>query len=111
MPVDYFGYEDLADVIASRPSHSLIVVTNYDNVESLLELVSPHVKNISWIKLGISHKEFHFKASLMNSTHFSPSSFNLGIEPLDEEAFGYLEWLEQQALRELTEITNWSNAA
>ena len=111
MPVDYYGYEDLVEVVKSCPSHSLTIVTYYDSVEHLLELVSPHVKNLSWIKLGITHKEFRFKASLLNSTHFASSSFEEGVEPLDEEAFEYLEWLEEQALSELTEIKNWSNAA
>ena len=109
MPVDYYGYEDLVEVVKSCPSHSLTIVTYYDSVEPLLELVSPHIKNLSWIKLGVSHDEFRFKASLMNSAHFAPSSFMQGIEPLDEEAFEYLEWLEEQALSELTEIWNWSN--
>ena len=111
MPVDYFGYEDLVEVIQSCPSHSLAIVTYYDSVEFLLELVRPHVKNLSWIKLGITHQEFRFKASLMNSTHFATSGFVQGIESLDEEAFEYLEWLEEQALSELTEIQNWSIAA
>ena len=111
MPVDYFGYEDLAEVVQSCPSHSLTIVTYYDGVEPLLELVRPHVKSLSWIKLGITHKEFRFKASLLNSTHFAPTSFVQPIEPLDEEAFEYLEWLEEEALTELTEIWNWSNAA
>ena len=111
MPVDYFGYEDLVEVVQSCPSHSLTIVTYYDGVEPLLELVRPHVKSLSWIKLGITHKEFRFKASLLNSTHFAPSSLEQGIEPLDEEAFEYLEWLEEQALSELTEIWNWTSAA
>ena len=111
MPIDYFGYEDLAMVVQSCPSHSLTIVTYYDSVEPLLELVRPHVKNLSWIKLGLSHKELRFKAALMNSTHFASSSFEQGIEPLDEEAFEYLEWLEEHALSELTEVRNWSNAA
>ena len=111
MPMDYFGYEDLVEVIQSCPSHSLTIVTYYDSVEPLLELVRPHVKNLSWIKLGITHKEFRFKASLMNSTHFASSSFEQGVEPLNEEAFEYLEWLEEQALSELTEIRNWTHAA
>ena len=111
MPVDYFGYEDLVEVVKSYPSHSLTLITYYDGLEPLLELVHPHVKNLSWLKLGITHKEFRFKASLMNSTHFASSSFEQGVVPLDEEAFEYLEWLEEQALSELTEIRNWSNAA
>ena len=111
MPIDYFGYEDLVEVIQSCPSHSLAIVTYYDSVEFLLELVRPHVKNLSWIKLGITHLEFRFKASLMNSTHFAASGFVQGIESLDEEAFEYLEWFEEQALIELTEIQNWSIAA
>ena len=111
MPIDYFGYEDLVDVVYSCPSHSLTIVTNYESVEPLLELVRPHVKNLSWIKLGISHNEFRFKASLMNSTHFASSSFEQGIEPLDEEAFEYLDWLEEQALSPLTEVRNWSDGA
>lgn len=111
MPVDYFGYEDLAEVVQSCPSHSLTIVTYYDSVEPLLELVRPHVKILSWIKLGMSHTEFRFKASLINSTHFASSSFTQGIEPLDEESFKYLDWLEEQALSELTEISNWSNIA
>ena len=111
MPVDYFGYEDLVEVIQPHPLHSLTIVTYYDGVEPLLELVRPHVKNLSWIKLGITHKEFRFKASLMNSTHFASSSFEQGIKPLDEEAFEYLEWLEELALSELTEIWNWTSAA
>ena len=109
MPVDYFGYEDLVEVVQSCPAHSLTIVTYYDGVEPLLDLVRPHVKNLSWIRLGITHKEFRFKASLMNSTHFVPSSFEQGIEPLDEEAFEYLEWLEEQALSELTEIWDLSS--
>ena len=84
-------------IIQSCPSHSLAIVTYYDSVEFLLELVRPHVKNLSWIKLGITHPEFRFKASLMNSTHFAASGFVQGIESLDEEAFEYLEWLEEQA--------------
>ena len=111
MPIDYFGYEDLAEVIASCPSHSLTVVTYYDSIERLLELIEPHVQQLSWIKLGITDKEFRFKISLMNDSHFAPSSFQIGIEPFDEEAFEYLEWLEEQALSELTEIKNWSKAA
>ena len=111
MPIDYFGYEDLVEVVQSCPSHSLTIVTYYDGVEPLLELVRPHVKSLSWIKLGITHKEFRFKASLLNSTHFAPSSFEQGIEPLDEEFFEYFDWLEEQALSELTEIRNWTSAA
>ena len=111
MPVDWFGYEDLAAVVQSCPLHSLTIVTYYDGMGPLLELVCPYVKNLSWIKLGITHKEFRFKAELMNSTNFAASSFVQGIEPLDEDAFEYLEWLEEQALSELTEIRNWSNAA
>ena len=111
MPIDYFGYEDLVEVVQSCTSYSLTIVTYYDGVEPLLELVRSHVKSLSWIKLGITLKEFRFKASLLNSTHFAPSSFEQGIEPLDEEAFEYLEWLEEQALSKLTEIRNWSNAA
>ena len=111
MPIDYFGYEDLVEVVQSCPSHSLTIVTYYGSVEPLLELVGPHVKSLSWIKLGITHKEFRFKASLLNSTHFAPSSFEQGIEPLDEEFFEYFDWLEEQALSELTEIRNWRNAA
>ena len=111
MPIDYFEYDDLAEVVQSCPPHSLTIVTYYDSVEPLLELVRPHVKNLSWIKLGITHQEFRFKASLMNSTHFASSSFENGIEPLYEEAFEYLDWLEEQALSPLTEVRNWSNAA
>ena len=111
MPVDYFGYEDLVEVIQSCPAHSLTIVTYYDGMDTLLELVHPHVKNLSWIKLGITHKEFRFKASLMNSSHFASSSFEQGIEPLDEEAFEYLEWLEEQVLSGLTEIWSWTHAA
>ena len=111
MPVDYFGYEDLAEVVQSCPSHSLTIVTYYDSVEPLLELVRPHVKNLSWIKLGITHQEFHYKASLMNDTHFTPSCMEVGIEPWDEGAFEYFEWLEEQALNESSEIRNWTSAA
>ena len=111
MPIDYFGYEDLAEVIASCPSHSLTVVTYYDSIERLLELIEPHVQQLSWIKLGITDKEFPFKMSLMNDSHFAPSSFQIGIEPFDQKAFEYLEWLEEQALSELTEIKTWSKAA
>ena len=111
IPIDYFEYEDLVAVVQSCPSHSLTIVTYYDSVEYLLELVRPHVKNLSWIKLGITNKEFRFKAVLLNSTHFAPTSFVQGIEHLDEEAFEYLEWLEEQALSELTEIRNWTHAA
>ena len=105
------GMKILWEVIQSCPAHSLTIVTYYDGMDPLLELVHSHVKNLSWIKLGITHKEFRFKASLMNSTHFSPTSFEQGIEPLDEEAFEYLEWLEEQALSGLTEIWNWTHAA
>ena len=111
MPIDYFGYEDLVEVVQSRPSHSLTIVTYYDSVEPLLELVRPHVKSLSWIKLGITQEEFRFKSSLMNTTHFASPNFEKGIKPLDEEAFEYLEWLEEHALSELTEIWNWSKAA
>jgi len=111
MPVDWFGYEDLAAVVQSCPLHSLTIVTYYDGMGPLLELVCPYVKNLSWIKLGVTSKEFRFKASLMNATHFAPTSFKAGIDPLDEEAFEYLEWLEEQALSELTEIRNWTQAA
>ena len=111
MPLDNYGYEDIVEVVQSCPSHTLTVVTYYDGVEPLLKLVRPHVKSHSWIKLGITYKQFRFKASLMNSTHFASSSFEQGIEPLDEEAFEYLEWLEEQVLSELTEIQNWSNMA
>ena len=109
--VDYFDYEDLAEVIASCPSHSLTVVTFYDSIERLLELIEPHVQQLYLIKLGITDKEFRFKMSLMNDSHFAPSSFLIGIEPFGEEAFEYLEWLEEQALSELTEIKTWSKAA
>lgn len=111
MPIDYFEYDDLAEVVQSCPPHSLTIVTYYDGVKYLLELVRPHVKNLSWIKLGITHKEFRFKASLMNSTHFASTSCVQGVETLDEEAFEYLDWLEEQALSPLTEIWNWSDAA
>ena len=111
MPIDYFEYEDLEEVVQSCPSHSLTIVTYYDGVEYLLELVRAHVKNLSWIKLGMSHKEFRFKAALMNSTHFASTSCVQGIESLDEEAFEYLDWLEEHTLSPLTEIWNWSDAA
>ena len=35
MPVYYFGYEDLVEVIQSCPQHSLTIVTNYESVEPL----------------------------------------------------------------------------
>ena len=111
MPVDWFGYEDLVEVVQSCPPHSLTIVTYYDSVESLLELIRPHVTSLSWMKLAVTHKEFRFKASLMNSTHFAATSFKTGIESLDEEAFEYLEWLEEEALSELTEVRNWSRDA
>ena len=79
MPVDYFGYEDLVEVIQSCPAHSLTIVTYYDGMDPLLELVHPHVKNLSWIKLGITHKEFRFKASLMNSNHFASKLQNKSL--------------------------------
>jgi len=44
MPIDYFGHEDLVEVVQSCPSHSLTIVTYYDGMEPLLELVRPHVK-------------------------------------------------------------------
>jgi len=111
MPIDYFSYEDLMEVIKSCPSHSLTVVTYYDSVESLLELVRPHVKQLSWIKLNLDWRGFRYRSGLMNDTHFTPSCLEMGIEPWDEEAFEYFEWLEEQALSELTEVWNWSNAA
>ena len=111
MPYDLFGYEDLVEVIKSCPPDSLTIVTYYDGVKSLLELVTPHVKQLSWIKLNLTSKEFRYRACLISDTHFAPNSFKVGIEPLDEEAFEYLEWLEEKALSELTEIQNWSSAA
>lgn len=111
MPIDYFGYEDLAEVVQYSPPHALTIVTYYDGVKPLLELVRPHVNSLSWIKLGLTHKEFRFKAALMNATHFASSSFIQGIEPLDEEAFEYLEWLEEKALSPLTETWNGTDAA
>ena len=111
MPIDYYSYEDLAEVIKSYPSHSLIVVTYYDSVESLLELVQPHVRHLSWIKLNLDWKDFRYKAGLMSNTHFTPSYIEMGIKPWDEGAFEYFDWLEEQTLSESTEIINWSNAA
>ena len=111
MPIDYFSYEDLVEVIKSCPTHSLTVVTYYDGVVSLLELIQPHVKQLSWIRLGLDSKEFRYKAGLMSDSHFTTSCLKVGIEPWDEGAFEYFEWLEEQALRELTEVWNWSNAA
>ena len=111
MPYDVFGYEDLVEIIKSCPAHSLTVVTYYDGVRPLLELVKPHIEQLSWIKLNLSGKEFSYRASLISDTHFAPSCFKVGIEPWDEEVYEYFEWLEGQALSELSEITNWSNAA
>ena len=111
MPYDLFGYEDLVEVIKSCPPHSLTIVTYYDGVRPLLELVKPHVKQLSWIKLNLSSREFRYRACLISDTHFAPNSFKVGIEPWDEEVYEYFEWLEAQALSELAEITNWSNAA
>jgi hypothetical protein len=111
MPIDYFNYEDLVEVVTSCPSHSLTVVTYYDSVEPLLELVRPHVEQLSWIKLNLDWRGFRYKAGLMSETHFSPSCMEMGIEPWDEGAFEYFEWLEKQALNESSEITNWSRAA
>ena len=111
MPYDLFGYEDLVEIIKSCPSHSLTVVTYYDGVRPLLELVKPHVKQLSWIKLNLTSKEFRYRACLISDTHFAPNSFEVGIEPWDEEVYEYFEWLEAQALSELAEITNWSKAA
>ena len=87
------------------------MVTYYDSVESLLELVQPHVRQLSWIRLGLDSKEFRYKAGLMSDSHFTTSCLKVGIEPWDEEAFEYFEWLEEQALSELTEVWNWSSAA
>ncbi|MDA9791142.1 hypothetical protein N9B83_00790 [Schleiferiaceae bacterium] len=111
MPYDLFGYEDLVEIIKSCPSHSLTVVTYYDGVRPLLELVEPHVKQLSWIKLNLTSMEFRYRACLISDTHFAPNSFEVGIEPWDEEVYEYFEWLEAQALSELAEITNWSKAA
>ena len=111
MPYDLFGYEDLVEIIKSCPAHSLIVVTYYDGVRPLLELVEPHVKQLSWIKLNLTSKEFRYRACLISDTHFAPNSFEVGIEPWDEEVYEYFEWLEAQALSESSEITNWSSAA
>jgi hypothetical protein len=47
----------------------------------------------------------------MNDTHFTPSCMEVGIEPWDEGAFEYFEWLEEQALNESSEIWNWTSAA
>ena len=95
MPIDYFTYEDLVEVIKSCPTHSLTVVTYYDGVVSLLELIQPHVKQLSWIRLGLDSKEFRYKAGLMSDSHFTTSCLKVGIEPWDEEAFEYFEWLEE----------------
>jgi len=65
MPIDYFSYADLVEVIKSCPTHSLTVVTYYDSVVSLLELIQPHVKQLSWIRLGLDSKEFRYKAGLI----------------------------------------------
>ena len=111
MPYDLFGYEDLVEVIKSCPPDSLTIVTYYDGVKSLLELVTPHVKQLSWINLNLTSKEFRYRAGLINDTYFAPNSFEVGIEPWDEEVYEYFEWLEAQALSELAEITNWSKAA
>ena len=111
MPIDYFNYEDLVEVVKSCPSHSLTVVTYYDSVKPLLELVRPHVKQLSWVKLNLDWRGFRYKADLMNDTHFTPSSMEMGIEPWDEGAFEYFEWLEEQALNESSEIRNWTSAA
>jgi hypothetical protein len=111
MPIDYFCYDDLFEVIESCPSHSLTVVSYYEGLRPLLERIKPHVKSLSWIKLELDGKEFRYKACLMSDTHFTPSCLKAGIESWDEEAFEYFEWLEEQALSELTEISNWSNAA
>ena len=111
MPYDLFGYEDLVEVIKSCPSHSLTVVTYYDGVRPLLELVKPHVKQLSWIKLNLSHREFRYRACLISDTHFAPNSFKVGIESWDEDIYEYFDWLEEQALSDLAEISNWSNAA
>ena len=89
----------------------MTIVTYYDGVEPLLELVRPHVKNLSWIKLGITYKRVSFQSFTLEFNPFCSFSFEQGIEPLDEEVFEYLEWLEERALVELTEIRNWSNAA
>ena len=111
MPIDYFSYEDLVEVIKSCPTHSLTVVTYYDGVVSLLELIQPHVKQLSWIRLGLDSKGFRYKAGLMSDSHFTTSCLKVGIEPWNEGAFEYFEWLEEHALSELTEVWNWSNAA
>ena len=111
MPIDYFGHEDLVAVVQSCPSHSLTIVTYYDSVEYLLELVRPYVKNLSWIKLGGSHKEFRYKAGLMSETHYTPSCLKVGIEPWDEGDYEYFEWLEEQALSESSVILNWSDVS
>ena len=111
MPLDYFSYKDLVDVIESSPSHSLKVVTCCDSVRSLIELVQPHVNQLSWIKLNLDCREFRYKAGLMSETHFTPSCLKVGIEPWDEDAFEYFEWLEEQALNESSEIRNWTSAA
>lgn len=111
MPIDYYSYEDLVELIKSCPSHSLTVVTYYDSVESLLDVVQPYVKQLSWIKLSLDWRGFRYKAGLMNDTYFTPSCLNIGIKPWDEGAFEYFEWLEEQALSESSEVTNWSSAA
>ena len=49
MLIDHFSYEDLVEVVKSCTSHSLTAATYYDSVESLLEMVQTHVKQLSWI--------------------------------------------------------------
>lgn len=110
-PVDYFEYDDFVEVVRSSPEHSLTIVTYYELRAEFLEELAGCVRRLSWIKLDLTAKEFHFKASLIGETHFAPSSFDAGVQPLDEGMFEYLDWLEEQALSEGTEIWNWSQAA
>lgn len=110
-PVDYFEYDDFVEVVRSCPEHSLTIVTYYELRAEFLEELVRCVGRLSWIKLDLTHEEFRFKTSLIGETHFAPSSFKKGVEPLDEEMFAYLDWLEEQALLEGTEIWNWSQAA
>ena len=93
MPVDYFGYEDLVEVVQSCPLHSLTIVTYYDGVEPLLELVRPHVKSLSWIKLGITHKEFRSKPRFEFNPFCCLALYK--VLSLWMRLFEYLEWLEE----------------
>jgi len=100
-PLDKMTQEEMNSLVQS--------IKNW--VKPLLELVAPHVKQLSWINLNLSSREFRYRACLISATHFAPNSFKVDIEPWNEDVYEYLDRLEEHALSDLAEISNWSKAA